>query len=194
MNDSGPEGFPPPESFSRCERSVERSVPVPEPNLKSMASLRASSMMSSMLSCTLWMKHAEACGILVGVLRLDRLAGRRVPVPVAHRPLDAVLVVQAHVEPDRRIERRRTGAGRASTARGRNARRRPGWRNSRRRCPSRRSCGRRGGSTGGRPFRARPCPPRRRNTCWPRRSWPIGSRRRGSRNRAARTAPRPLRP
>ena len=50
MNESGPEGLPPPESFSRCERSVDRSVPVPEPNLKSMASLRASSMMSSMLS------------------------------------------------------------------------------------------------------------------------------------------------
>ena len=62
MNDSGPDGFPPPESFSRCDRRLERSVPVPEPNLKSMASLRASSMMSSMLSCTLWMKQAEACG------------------------------------------------------------------------------------------------------------------------------------
>ena len=57
-----PRGPPPPESFSRCERSVERSVPVPEPNLKSMASLRASSMMSSMLSRTLWMKQADACG------------------------------------------------------------------------------------------------------------------------------------
>ena len=34
------------------ERSVLRSVPVPLPNLKSMASLRASSMMSSMLSST----------------------------------------------------------------------------------------------------------------------------------------------
>ena len=34
------------------ERSVERSVPVPLPNLNSMASLRASSMMSSMLSST----------------------------------------------------------------------------------------------------------------------------------------------
>ena len=52
MNESGPLGRPPPESFSRCERSVERSVPVPLPNLNSMASLRASSMMSSMLSAT----------------------------------------------------------------------------------------------------------------------------------------------
>src|SRR5215470_10517315 len=66
MNESGPDGLPPPESFSRCERSVDRSVPVPEPNLKSMASLRASSMMSSMLSRTLWMKQAEPCGYSYG--------------------------------------------------------------------------------------------------------------------------------
>ena len=55
-------GVPPPESFSRSLRSVLRSVPVPEPNLNSMASLRASSMMSSMLSSTLWLKQAEPCG------------------------------------------------------------------------------------------------------------------------------------
>src|SRR6185436_902771 len=66
MKDSGPDGLPPPESFSRCERSVDRSVPVPEPNLNSMASLRASSMMSSMLSSTLWMKQAEPCGYSYG--------------------------------------------------------------------------------------------------------------------------------
>ena len=78
---------------------------MPEPNLKSMASLRASSMMSSMLSWTLWMKQAEAWGILVGVLRLDGLVLLGVPVPVAHRALDAVLVEQPDVEPDRRVER-----------------------------------------------------------------------------------------
>src|SRR5581483_12285167 len=66
MNDSGPDGLPPPDSFSRCERSVDRSVPVPEPNLNSMASLRASSMISSILSCTLWMKQAEPCGYSYG--------------------------------------------------------------------------------------------------------------------------------
>ncbi len=60
MNDSGPEGRPPPDSFSRQERIVDRSEPVPEPNLNSMASLVASRMMSSMLSSTLWIKHAEA--------------------------------------------------------------------------------------------------------------------------------------
>ena len=44
-------------------------------------------------------------GELVGVLRLDNLVSLGVPVPVAHRALDAVLVEQADVEPDRRIER-----------------------------------------------------------------------------------------
>ena len=54
----GPLGRPPPLSFSRFERSGERSVPVPEPNLNSMASLCASRMMLSMLSSTDWMKQA----------------------------------------------------------------------------------------------------------------------------------------
>src|SRR5690606_2695740 len=31
MKESGPDGVPPPESFSRLERMVDRSVPVPEP-------------------------------------------------------------------------------------------------------------------------------------------------------------------
>src|SRR5262245_796233 len=62
MNDSGPDGVPPPESFSRLERIVETSVPVPEPNLNSMASEAASRMIDSMLSSTDWMKHADACG------------------------------------------------------------------------------------------------------------------------------------
>ena len=51
----------------------------------------------------------EACrrlGELVGVFRLLRLAAGLVPVPVAHGALHTVLVKQAHVEPDRRIERR----------------------------------------------------------------------------------------
>ena len=44
---------PAPDSFSRQERNVDRSVPVPEPNLNNMASLVARRMMSSMLSPTL---------------------------------------------------------------------------------------------------------------------------------------------
>ena len=92
MNDSGPEGLPPPESFSRCERSVDRSVPVPEPNLNSMASLRASSMMSSMLSLHALDEAGRALRIFVRVLRLLDLAGLGIPMPVALGALDAVLV------------------------------------------------------------------------------------------------------
>src|SRR6266481_1764146 len=61
-NESGPLGRPPPLSFSLLERNGERSVPVPEPNLKSIASLCARCMMDSMLSSTDWMKHALHCG------------------------------------------------------------------------------------------------------------------------------------
>src|ERR1051325_6643001 len=61
-NDKGPLGRPPPESFSRLLRRVERSVPVPLPYLKSIASLWASFMMSSIVSLTSWMKQAEHCG------------------------------------------------------------------------------------------------------------------------------------
>ena len=155
MNDSGPEGLPPPESFSRCDRSVDRSVPVPEPNLKSMASLRASSMMSSMLSLHALDEAGRALRILVRVLRLLDVVGLRVPVPVALRALDAVLVVQADVEPDGRIERpvlvqaepgqvaieplAVLGRGEVAVFA----------------CPSRRSCGRRDGSTAARCSRAR---------------------------------------
>ena len=62
MKLTGPEGRPPPESFSLLDRSVERSVPVPEPNLKSIASAVASRMMSCMSSLTDWMKQAEPWG------------------------------------------------------------------------------------------------------------------------------------
>ncbi len=51
------------------------------------------------------MKQAEACGIFVGVLRLHGRPRGGVPVPVAHRPLHAVLVIEPDVEPHRRIER-----------------------------------------------------------------------------------------
>ena len=62
MKLTGPEGRPPPESFSLELRRLDRSVPVPEPNLKSIASLCASRMMLSMSSLTLWMKQAEPWG------------------------------------------------------------------------------------------------------------------------------------
>src|SRR2546427_6193801 len=61
-NDNGPLGRPPPESRSRELRNDERSVPVPLPYLNSIASLRANSMMSSIVSPTDWIKQAEHCG------------------------------------------------------------------------------------------------------------------------------------
>ena len=137
------------------------------------------------------MKQAEPCGILVRVLRLDR---RRcvfaVPVPVAHRALDAVLVVQADVEPDGRIERRVLVQAEPGQVAVEALAVVGAWRSSRPRCPSRRSCGRRGGPAAGRSSRAPACRPRRRNTCWRRRWWPIGSRTAGFRSRSARRAPR----
>src|ERR1017187_827625 len=67
-NDNGPLGRPPPLSFSRLERMGVRSVPVPEPNLKSIASLWARCMIDSMSSRTDWMKHALHCGYSYWVL------------------------------------------------------------------------------------------------------------------------------
>ena len=62
MNDTGPDAVPPPASSSFEERIGERFEPVPEPNLKSMPSVRASVRIESIVSCTELMKHAEHCG------------------------------------------------------------------------------------------------------------------------------------
>jgi len=62
MKLTGPEAMPPPERVSLLPRSVEKFVPVPEPHLKSMPSVRVRPMIDSMLSCTELMKHAEHCG------------------------------------------------------------------------------------------------------------------------------------
>src|SRR5687768_4908218 len=62
MKETGPEAVPPPDIFSLELRIVERLLPAPEPNLKSMASVLARSMMLDMLSCTELMKQAEHCG------------------------------------------------------------------------------------------------------------------------------------
>src|ERR1700681_2358090 len=62
MKLTGPEAIPPPESDSLLPRKVEKFVPVPEPHLKSMPSVRVRPMIDSMLSCTELMKHAEHCG------------------------------------------------------------------------------------------------------------------------------------
>src|SRR5262245_66664716 len=62
MKLTGPEAMPPPDMRSRLERMGERFEPAPEPNLKSMASVFARSMIEPMLSWTELMKHAEHCG------------------------------------------------------------------------------------------------------------------------------------
>src|SRR6202140_5493921 len=62
MNDTGPDAVPPPASNSRDERIADRFVPVPDPNLNSMPSVRASVRMESIVSWTELMKQAEHCG------------------------------------------------------------------------------------------------------------------------------------
>src|SRR5262249_35182919 len=63
MKLTGPDAMPPPERGSLLPRKLEKFVPVPEPHLKSMPSVRVRPMMDSMLSCTELMKHAEHCGL-----------------------------------------------------------------------------------------------------------------------------------
>src|SRR5580765_3771709 len=62
MNDTGPDAVPPPASNSRELRICDRFEPVPDPNLKSMPSVRASVRIESIVSCTELMKQAEHCG------------------------------------------------------------------------------------------------------------------------------------
>src|SRR6266498_4173147 len=62
MKLTGPDAVPPPDIFSLLERIVERLLPAPEPNLKSIASVLARSMMLDMLSWTELMKQAEHWG------------------------------------------------------------------------------------------------------------------------------------
>ncbi len=63
MKETGPLAVPPPAIFSRLERIVDRLLPAPEPNLKSMASVLARSMMLVIESWTELMKQAEHCGL-----------------------------------------------------------------------------------------------------------------------------------
>jgi hypothetical protein len=62
MNDTGPDAVPPPASSSFDDGSATGSCPVPEPNLKSMPSVRASVRIESIVSWTELMKQAEHCG------------------------------------------------------------------------------------------------------------------------------------
>src|SRR5688572_32769294 len=62
MNETGPDAVPPPARSSLEDRIGDRFVPVPDPNLKSMPSVRASDRIESIVSCTELMKQAEHCG------------------------------------------------------------------------------------------------------------------------------------
>src|SRR6266699_3169395 len=62
MKLTGPDAVPPPARSSFDDRIGERFVPVPDPNLKSMPSVRASVRIESIVSCTELMKQAEHCG------------------------------------------------------------------------------------------------------------------------------------
>ncbi len=62
MKETGPDAVPPPASGSFDERMLERFEPVPEPNLKSIPSVRARPRIDSIVSCTELMKHADDCG------------------------------------------------------------------------------------------------------------------------------------
>src|SRR5262245_33637160 len=62
MKETGPEAVPPPARFSRDERIAERFEPVPEPYLKSIPSVLASSRIDGIVSCTELMKQADTCG------------------------------------------------------------------------------------------------------------------------------------
>ena len=62
MKDTGPEAVPPPASSSLDPRIADRLLPVPDPNLNSIPSVRARVRMESIVSCTELMKQAEHCG------------------------------------------------------------------------------------------------------------------------------------
>src|SRR5207244_1946840 len=63
MKLTGPDAVPPPASSSFDDRIGDRFVPVPDPNLKSMPSVRASVRIESIVSWTELMKQAEHCGV-----------------------------------------------------------------------------------------------------------------------------------
>src|SRR5499427_20696 len=62
MNDTGPEAVPPPARSSFDDRIGDRFVPVPDPNLNNIPSVRASVRIESIVSYTELMKQAEHCG------------------------------------------------------------------------------------------------------------------------------------
>ena len=141
MKLTGPEGVPPPESFSCEERSLDQSAPTPRPNLNRRALSPMSFQMSSTESSTEMMKQALRLRALVGVDVLDRLR-RLVPAAdgLAARVADAVLLAQADVEPDGAVEGAHLVRAEPRRARRRTSRRRRPTRSSAGSCPSPRWC------------------------------------------------------
>ena len=83
MKLTGPLASPPPRSVSLEQRMVDRLLPAPEPNLKSMPSVLARVRMLSIVSSTLLMKQALHCGCAsmptlnqTGLLKLARCLRR----------------------------------------------------------------------------------------------------------------------
>jgi len=72
MKETGPDAVPPPESCSLDERSTDRLVPVPLPNLNSMPSVLTSSRIDSIESWTELMKHADPCWARPGTPMLNQ--------------------------------------------------------------------------------------------------------------------------
>src|ERR1700694_6112481 len=72
MKDTGPDAVPPPESCSLDDRRMDRLVPVPLPNLKSMPSVLTRSRIDSIESSTELMKHADACCCRPGTPMLNQ--------------------------------------------------------------------------------------------------------------------------
>src|ERR1035437_9127285 len=62
MKLTGPDARRPPDIFSLLDRMVDRLLPAPEPNLNSIASVLARSMIELMVSWTELMKQAEHWG------------------------------------------------------------------------------------------------------------------------------------
>src|SRR4029077_17957574 len=63
MKLTGPEAVPPPAICARVDRIVDRLLPAPDPNLNSIASVLARSMIEDIVSWTELMKQAEHCGL-----------------------------------------------------------------------------------------------------------------------------------
>jgi len=100
---NGPLGRPPPLSFSLPERMGERSVPVPEPNLKSYG--LAVGQVHDGLHVILHRLDEAGAALRILILRFRPLCpaglGSQKPVAATGGVADVILVVQADVEPHR---------------------------------------------------------------------------------------------